>query len=249
MAAYVDTAQRCAENPMTTQTLPIELYYWPTPNGWKITIMLEELSVPYVVKYVNIGKGEQFEPSFLAIAPNNRMPAIIDPEGPGGEPISVFESGAILQYLGRKFGRFYPSDERKRVAVEEWLFWQVGGLGPMAGQAHHFRQYAPEKVPYAIDRYTNEVNRLYGVMDKRLAAREFLAGDYSIADMASIGWTRSYKNQGQDLDDFPNLKRWFETIMARPAVERAVEVGQEHRRNLADDKDAQKVLFGQRARG
>ena len=234
---------------MTTQTLPIELYYWPTPNGWKITIMLEELSVPYVVKYVNIGKGEQFEPSFLAIAPNNRMPAIIDPEGPGGEPISVFESGAILQYLGRKFGRFYPSDERKRVAVEEWLFWQVGGLGPMAGQAHHFRQYAPEKVPYAIDRYTNEVNRLYGVMDKRLAAREFLAGDYSIADMASIGWTRSYKNQGQDLDDFPNLKRWFETIMARPAVERAVEVGQEHRRNLADDKDAQKVLFGQRARG
>ncbi|MDQ2633907.1 MAG: glutathione S-transferase N-terminal domain-containing protein [Pseudomonadota bacterium] len=233
---------------MTTQTKPIELYYWPTPNGWKITIMLEELGVPYEVKYVNIGKGEQFEPSFLRIAPNNRMPAIVDPEGPDGQPISIFESGAILQYLGRKFGKFYPADERARVAVEEWLFWQVGGLGPMAGQAHHFRQYAPEKLPYAIDRYTNEVNRLYGVMDKRLADHEFLAGDYSIADMAAIGWTRSYKNQGQDLDDFTNLKRWFDAILARPAVERAVAVGQERRNNLADDKEAQKVLFGQRAR-
>ncbi|MDQ2704428.1 MAG: glutathione S-transferase N-terminal domain-containing protein [Pseudomonadota bacterium] len=233
---------------MTTQTKPIELYYWPTPNGWKITIMLEELGVPYEVKYVNIGKGEQFEPSFLRIAPNNRMPAIVDPEGPDGQPISIFESGAILQYLGRKFGKFYPADERARVAVEEWLFWQVGGLGPMAGQAHHFRQYAPEKLPYAVDRYTNEVNRLYGVMDKRLADHEFLAGDYSIADMAAIGWTRSYKNQGQDLDDFTNLKRWFDAILARPAVERAVAVGQERRNNLADDKEAQKVLFGQRAR-
>lgn len=233
---------------MTTQVKPIELYYWPTPNGWKITIMLEELGVPYEVKYVNIGRGEQFEPSFLKISPNNRMPAIIDPEGPGGEPISVFESGAILQYLGRKFSRFYPTDERARVAVDEWLFWQVGGLGPMAGQAHHFRQYAPEKIPYAVDRYTNEVNRLYGVMNKRLADRQFLAGDYSIADMASYGWVKPYKNQGQDLDEFPNLKRWFETIGARPAVVRAVEIGQEHRRNLADDKDAQKVLFGQRAR-
>ncbi|MGI6851595.1 glutathione S-transferase N-terminal domain-containing protein [Mesorhizobium sp. 1B3] len=233
---------------MATQVKPIELYYWPTPNGWKITIMLEELGVPYEVRYVNIGRGEQFEPSFLKISPNNRMPAIIDPEGPGGEPISVFESGAILQYLGRKFGRFYPTDERARVAVDEWLFWQMGGLGPMAGQAHHFRQYAPEKIPYAVDRYTNEVNRLYGVMNKRLAERQFLAGDYSIADMASYGWVRPYKNQGQDLDDFPNLKRWFETIGARPAVVRAVEIGQEHRRNLADDKEAQKVLFGQRAR-
>ena len=233
---------------MATQTAPIELHYWPTPNGWKITIMLEELGVPYEVKYVNIGKGEQFEPSFLKIAPNNRMPAIVDPEGPGGEPISIFESGAILQYLGRKFGKFYPADERRRVDVEQWLFWQVGGLGPMAGQAHHFRQYAPEKIQYGIDRYTNEVNRLYGVMDRRLADRDFLAGDYSIADMASYPWTRSYKNQGQDLDDFPHLKRWFEAIGARPAVQRAVEIGQEHRRNLADDKDAQKVLFGQRAR-
>lgn len=241
---------------MVTQTKPIELHYWPTPNGWKITIMLEELGIPYMVKYVNIGRGEQFEPSFLKIAPNNRMPAIIDPEGPssdgkwGGEPISIFESGAILQYLGRKFGKFYPADERGRVEVDQWLFWQMGGLGPMAGQAHHFRQYASEKLPYAIDRYTNEVNRLYGVMNRRLADRDFLAGDYSIADMASIGWTRSYKNQGQDLEDFPHLKRWFETVMARPAVERAVAIGKEEREksNLATDKEAQKVLFGQKAR-
>ncbi len=233
---------------MAQQTKPIELHYWPTPNGWKVTIMLEELGVPYEVKYVNIGKGEQFEPAFLAIAPNNRMPAIVDPEGPDGDPISIFESGAILQYLGRKFGRFYPAGERDRVEVDQWLFWQMGGLGPMAGQAHHFRQYAPEKIPYGIDRYTNEVNRLYGVMNKRLADREYLAGDYSIADMAAYPWVRPHQNQGQDLDDFPNLKRWFEAIGARPAVERAVAVGQEHRRNIAEDKDAQKVLFGQRAR-
>lgn len=230
------------------QKKPIELYYWPTPNGWKITIMLEELGVPYDVHYVNIGRGEQFRPEFLKISPNNRMPAIIDPEGPGGEPISIFESGAILQYLGRKFGRFYPSEERGRVEVEQWLFWQVGGLGPMAGQAHHFRQYAPEKVPYAIERYTNECNRLYGVMNKRLADREFLAGDYSIADMACIGWIKPYENQGQDLNEFPNLKRWFETLMARPAVQRGMEIGQKHRRNVAEDEEAKKVLFGQRAR-
>ncbi len=233
---------------MTSQTAPIELHYWPTPNGHKITIFLEEAGIPYEIRYVNIGRGEQFEPSFLKIAPNNRMPAIVDPEGPDGKPISVFESGAILQYLGRKFGRFYPADERRRAEVDQWLFWQMGGLGPMAGQAHHFRQYAPEKIPYAIDRYTNEVNRLYGMMDRRLADRDYLAGDYSIADMASFPWTRSYQNQGQDLNDFPNLKRWFEAISARPAVVRAVEVGQEHRRNLADDKEAQKVLFGQRSR-
>ena len=233
---------------MTTQTRPIQLHYWPTPNGWKISIMLEELGVPYEVKFVNIGKGEQFEPSFLAIAPNNRMPAIVDPEGPGGEPISVFESGAILQYLGRKFGRFYPADERGRVDVDQWLMWQMGGLGPMAGQAHHFRQYAPEEVPYAVARYTNEVNRLYGVMNKRLADRDYLAGEYSIADIACIGWVRPHRNQGQDLEDFPNLKRWFETVMARPAVGRGMAVGQEFRRNLGDDKEAQKVLFNQRAR-
>ena len=230
------------------QDKAIELFYWPTPNGWKITIMLEELAVPYNVNFVNIGKGEQFEPSFLKISPNNRMPAIIDPDGPGGEPISVFESGAILQYLGRKFGKFYPADERSRVAVEEWLFWQVGGLGPMAGQAHHFRQYAPEKVQYGIDRYTNEVNRLYGVMNRRLAEAEYLGGDYSIADMAAVGWIRPHKNQGQDLDDFPHLKRWYDAIMARPAVMRGMAVGNERRSNLASDKEAQKVLFGQKAR-
>jgi GST-like protein len=233
---------------MTSQTAPIELHYWPTPNGHKISIMLEELGVPYEVRYVDIGRGEQFEPAFLKISPNNRMPAIVDPEGPGGKPISVFESGAILQYLGRKFGKFYPADERARVAVEEWLFWQVGGLGPMAGQAHHFRQYAPQKVPYAIDRYTNEVNRLYGVLNKRLAERDYLAGDYSIADMAAFPWTRSYEKQGQSLDDFPHMKRWFDAIAARPAVQRGLAVGQERRSNLADDKDAQKILFGQRAR-
>ena len=232
-------------------TAPIELYYWPTPNGWKITIMLEELGVPYVVKYVNIGRGDQFAPDFLKISPNNRMPAIIDPDGPDGEPISIFESGAILQYLGRKYGKFYPADERGRVEVDQWLFWQVGGLGPMAGQAHHFRQYAPERIAYGIDRYTNEVNRLYGVMNKRLGDRPFLAGDYSIADMAAVGWVIPHENQGQDLNEFPNLKRWFETILARPAVKRAIEVGKEERarqKALAEDEEAKKILFGQRAR-
>ncbi|MHB0953105.1 MAG: glutathione S-transferase family protein [Allorhizobium sp.] len=228
---------------------PIELYYWPTPNGWKISIMLEELGIPYEVHYVNIGKGEQFAPEFLKISPNNRMPAIIDPDGPGGKPISIFESGAILQYLGRKYGKFYPADERARVEVDQWLFWQMGGLGPMAGQAHHFRQYAPEKIEYGINRYTNEVNRLYGVMNKRLADRDYLAGEnYSIADIACVGWVVPHKNQGQDLDDFPNLKRWFSTVMARPAVERGIAVGREHRKNIAEDDEAKKVLFGQRAR-
>ncbi|MGB8818538.1 MAG: glutathione S-transferase N-terminal domain-containing protein [Rhizobiaceae bacterium] len=234
---------------MNMQTEPIELFYWPTPNGWKISIMLEELGVPYVVKYVNIGRGEQFHPDFLKIAPNNRMPAIIDPQGPGGTPVSVFESGAILQYLGRKFGKFYPTDERARIVCEEWLFWQVGGLGPMAGQAHHFRQYAPEKIEYGINRYTNEVNRLYGVMNRRLADNEYLAGDYSIADMASIGWVIPHERQGQDLNGFPHLKRWYEAVKTRPAVIRGIDVGKEEakRMNLAEDKEAQKVLFGQKA--
>jgi len=235
---------------MTTQDTPIELYYWPTPNGWKISVMLEELSVPYTVKYINIGRGDQFDPEFLKIAPNNRMPAIVDPEGPGGAPISVFESGAILQYLGRKFGRFYPADERARVRVEEFLFWQMGGLGPMGGQAHHFRHYAPEKIPYAIDRYSDECNRLYGVMNKCLAERDYLAGDYSIADMACIGWVIPYERQGQSLDEFPHLKRWFEALMARPAVQRGTALGRAEREksNIAADKEAQQVLFGQRAR-
>ena len=178
------------------------------------------------------------------------MPAIIDPDGPGAKPISVFESGAILQYLGRKTGKFYPADERGRVEVEQWLFWQMGGLGPMAGQAHHFRNYAPEKIAYGIDRYTNEVNRLYGVLDKRLADRPYLAGEYSIADMASYPWVRPYKNQGQDIAEFPNLETWFQRMHDRPAVAKAVKMGEELRANynLATDKAAQAVLFGQRAR-
>ena len=232
---------------MTTQ--PIELFYWPTPNGWKVSILLEELGAPYAVRYINIGAGEQFQPDFLRIAPNNRMPAIVDPQGPGGQPISVFESGAILQYLGRKFGRFYPAEERARVAVDEWLFWQMGGLGPMAGQAHHFRQYAPETIEYGINRYTDEVNRLYGVMNRRLADNRYLGGaDYSIADMACVGWIVPHENQGQNLDDTPHLKRWFEAVKARPAVERGLKVGEEKRSNLASDRQAQKVLFNQRAR-
>lgn len=229
---------------------PIDLYYWPTPNGWKITIMLEEVGLPYRIIPVNIGKGDQFAPDFLKIAPNNKMPAIVDPDGPGGAPISVFESGAILQYLGRKTGQFYPSDERARVAVDQWLFWQMGGLGPMAGQTHHFRIYAPEKVPYAIDRYTNETNRLYGVLNKQLADHEFVAGDYSIADMAIVGWAKLWERQGQDIAQFPHLERWLNTMLARPAVERGLAVGAEDRAklDLATDKAAQAVLFGQRAR-
>ncbi len=228
---------------------PIELFYWPTPNGHKISIMLEECRLPYVVRPVNISRGEQFRPEFLAISPNNRMPAIIDPRGPGGRPISVFESGAILQYLGRKTGRFYPSDERGRVEVEQWLMWQMGGLGPMAGQAHHFRGYAPEKIPYAIERYTNECNRLYGVMNTRLADRPFLAGKYSIADMACVGWTKSYEKQGQDLAEFPHLRRWFETVMARPAVQRAYAIRVDDATKVdMQDPNVRAVLFNQRAR-
>ncbi|MEM6851200.1 MAG: glutathione S-transferase N-terminal domain-containing protein [Pseudomonadota bacterium] len=232
---------------------PIELYYWPTPNGWKVSIALEEMGLDYVLKPVNIGKGEQFEPSFLKISPNNRMPAIIDPDGPGGAPISVFESGAILQYLGRKTGKFYPSDERLRVKVEEWLFWQIGGLGPMAGQAHHFRQYAPEKIEYGIQRYTNEVNRLYGVLNKALEGQDYIAGEYSIADMASWPWVVPYERQGQNLDEFPNLRAWFDRMKERPAVRKGKELGAELRNtDLGDDsKDAEEaraVLFGQKAR-
>ncbi|MCZ6764561.1 MAG: glutathione S-transferase N-terminal domain-containing protein [Alphaproteobacteria bacterium] len=227
----------------------IALYYWPTPNGWKISIMLEELGAPYEVHYIDIGKGEQFEPDFLAIAPNNRMPTIIDPDGPGGKPVSVFESGAILMYLGRKFGRFYPLDnERARIETEEWLMWQMGNVGPMLGQNHHFRHYAPEKLPYAITRYENEAHRLYGVLDKRLAGRDFVAGDYSIADMAIIGWMRSPERQGIDIDEFSNLKAWRERLLARPAVERGIALGFEKRSNIADDERAKSVLFGQRAR-
>lgn len=232
------------------QTRPIQLYYWPTPNGWKISIMLEECGLPYEVIPVNIAKGEQFRPEFLALSPNNKIPAIIDPDGPGGEPISVFESGAILQYLGRKTGLFYPADERGRVEVDQWLFWQMAGLGPMAGQTHHFRIYAPEKIAYAIDRYTNETHRLYGVLNKQLADRDFVAGSYSIADMAILGWAKLWERQGQDIAEFPHMARWLERMLARPAVKRGLAVNAEdrNRTDLATDKDAQKVLFGQRAR-
>jgi len=215
--------------------------------------MLEECRLPYVVRPVNIGVGDQFKPSFLRIAPNNRMPAIVDPDGPGGKPISIFESGAILQYLGRKTGKFYPAGERQRCEVDQWLFWQVAGLGPMAGQAHHFRQYAQEKIPYAIRRYTDEVNRLYGVMNRRLKDRDYLAGRYSIADMAAWGWVVPYKNQGQRLEDFPHLQNWFERVGARPAVRRGFALGREWRQGTLGDKtkeaeQARKILFGQRAR-
>ncbi len=227
----------------------IDLYYWPTPNGWKISIMLEECGLAYRVVPVNIGTGDQFKPDFLAISPNAKMPAIVDPDGPGGQPIPVFESGAILQYLGRKTGMFYPGEERARVEVEQWLFWQMGGLGPMAGQTHHFRIYAPEKIPYAVDRYTNETNRLYGVLDKRLSDREYLAGAYSIADMSAYPWAKLWERQGQDIAQFPNMKRWIDAVGARPAVKRGVAV------NAADrgkydmrDPAVRAVLFGQRAR-
>jgi GSH-dependent disulfide-bond oxidoreductase len=227
----------------------IELYYWPTPNGHKITMFLEEAGLDYEIHPVNIGRGEQFTPEFLAIAPNNRMPAIIDRNpADGGEPISVFESGAILLYLADKTRSFIPQDIRGRVAALEWLFWQMGGLGPMAGQNHHFSQYAPEKIPYAINRYVNETNRLYGVMNKRLAKESFLAGDYSIADMAAYPWIVPYEKQGQKLEDFPHLKRWFEAIAARPATQRAYAKAEEI--NPAQppmDDEAKKVLFGQKA--
>ena len=232
---------------------PIELHYWPTPNGKKITIALEEMGLPYEVHLVNIGKGEQFRPEFLAIAPNNRMPAIVDPEGPDGAPISIFESGAILQYLGRKTGRFYGTTERERVAIEEWLFWQVGGVGPMAGQAHHFLKYAPamepsQDLPYAKDRYRGEVGRLYGVLDRRLADRDYVAGDYSIADMAIWPWAKGWEGQEQDISRFPHMAAWLERVGSRPAVEAGRALGAELRTDASQDKEAQKVLFGQRGR-
>lgn len=197
----------------------IDLHYWPTPNGHKITMYLEETSTPYTIFPVNIGQGDQFKPDFLAIAPNNRMPAIVDrAPADAGAPVTVFESGAILLYLAEKTGLLIPKDLRGKVTVTEWLFWQMGGLGPMAGQNHHFSRYAPEKIPYAIDRYVEETNRLYGVLDRRLAGRDFIAGGYSIADIAAYPWIVPHEAQGQNLDDFPNLKRWFEVIGARPAT-------------------------------
>jgi GSH-dependent disulfide-bond oxidoreductase len=231
------------------QKNPIDLYYWPTPNGWKITIMLEECRLAYNVIPVNIAKGEQFKPEFLAISPNNRMPAIVDPGGPGGRPISIFESGAILQYLGRKTGKFYPRDERARAEVEQWLFWQMANLGPKAGEANHFRHYAPEKLSYAIDRFMNEMNRIYGVMNGRLKDREFLAGRYSIADIACIGWVSRAERHGHDLSRFTNLNRWRDTVMARPAVKRGLKVRVEEAYHVdIHDPKVREVLFGQKAR-
>ena len=225
----------------------IDLYYWTTPNGHKITIFLEETGLPYSIKPVNIGKGDQFKPEFLTISPNNRIPAIVDndPAG-GGKPISVFESGAILQYLAEKTGKFLPADLRGRAEVMQWLFWQMGGLGPMLGQNHHFRNYANEKLTYAIERYVKETERLYGVLDERLADREFVAGAYSIADMACYPWIVLHERQGQNLDDFPNLKRWFETIQRREAVQRAYALAKTI--NPAPPgmtEEAKKILFGQ----
>jgi GST-like protein len=240
-------------------TKPIELHYWPTPNGWKVSIALEEMGLPYEMVPVNIGKGEQFAAGFQALSPNGRMPAILDPDGPDGKPISIFESGAILQYLARKTGQFYGDGERARIEIDQWVFWQMAGLGPMAGQTHHFRQYAPSfitdqrQVAYGAIRYTNETHRLYGVLEKQLAGRDFVCGDYSIADMAIWPWVVPWRNQGQNLDEFPNIKAWYQRVIDRPAAQKGFSVGAELRTAglQASGKaaeEARKVLFGQRAR-
>jgi GST-like protein len=234
-------------------TAPLTLHYWPTPNGHKITIALEEMGLPYEIRLVNIGTGEQFRPEFLAISPNNRMPALEDAAGPDGAPIAIFESGAILQYLARKTGQFCGRTERERIAVDQWLMWQMGGVGPMAGQAHHFLRYAPELdppqvLPYAQDRYRREVGRLYGVLDRQLAKGEWVAGDVlSIADFAIYPWARGWERQEQSLDDKPHMARWLDVMAARPAVQRGLAVAAEARVPLMDRK-AQEVLFGVKAR-
>ena len=232
---------------------PIELYYWPTPNGWKITIALKEMGLPYNLHLVDIGAGDQFKPDFLKIAPNNRMPAIIDPDGPDGEPIAIFESGAILQYLARKTGKFGGTSERNRIEVDQWLMWQMGGLGPMAGQAHHFLKYAPameppNDLPYAKDRYRNETARLYGVLNRRLEGRDYVAGEYSVADMAIWPWACLWEGQQQDLAEFPHMAAWLDRMYDRPAVKAGRAVAKDMRGNLQDNKKAQSVLFGQKAR-
>lgn len=225
----------------------IDLYYWTTPNGHKITMFLEESGLPYTIHSINIGQGDQFKPEFLRIAPNNRIPAIVD-QAPqdGGEPISLFESGAILQYLAEKTGQFLSADLRVRTETLQWLYWQMGGLGPMAGQNHHFNVYAPVKIDYAIDRYVRETGRLYGVLNKHLEQRDFIAGDYSIADMASYPWIVSHQRQSQNLDDFPHLKRWFQRIGERPATQRAYAlVEQINPGSPVHDDKARQILFGQ----
>ena len=227
----------------------IDLHYWPTPNGHKITLFLEETGLPYTIHPVNISAGDQFKPDFLKIAPNNRMPAIVDHDPPGGgAPVSVFESGAILLYLAEKTGQFLPKDLRGRYQVLQWLFWQMGGLGPMAGQNHHFVQYAPEKIPYAMERYVKETNRLYGVLNRRLEGRDFIDDEgYSIADMAAYPWIVPHERQQQNLEDFPNLKRWFEAIKARPATDRAYEKGKQVNTTPTVNETSRSVLFGQTA--
>ena len=232
---------------------PIELFYWPTPNGWKISIALEEFGLPYSVNFININMGDQFEQNFLKIAPNNRMPAIIDPEGPDGKPVSVFESGAILQYLARKCSKYYGSNEREQVVVEQWLMWQMGGVGPMAGQAHHFLKYAPtmnppNDIPYAKDRYRNEVERLYGVLDRQLNDLEFVAGDYSIADMAIWPWASLWKGQEQCIKKFPNVSKWLNRVGNREAVIKGRALGAEKRENGQMDKKAQEILFSKKSK-
>jgi GSH-dependent disulfide-bond oxidoreductase len=226
----------------------IDLYYWTTPNGHKITIYLEEAGLAYKIIPVNISKGDQLKPEFLTISPNNRIPAIVDREPTGGgAPVAVFESGAILQYLAEKTGKLMPSNLRGRYEVIQWLFWQMGGLGPMAGQNHHFSQYAPEKIPYAIDRYVKETNRLYGVLNRRLADRAFIAGDYSIADIAAYPWIVPHQRQGQSLEDFPHLKRWFEAIRSRPATVRAYDKAREINTRPVVTEESRRILFGQTA--
>ena len=227
----------------------IDLYYWPTPNGHKITMFLEETGLDYGIHPVDISAGDQFKPEFLAFSPNNRMPAIIDRDpADGGEPVTVFESGAILLYLAEKTGRLLPSELRGRKAVTEWVFWQMGGLGPMAGQNHHFGVYAPEKIPYAINRYVNETNRLYGVLDRRLADRDFIAGEgYTIADIACYPWIVPWKRQQQNLDDFIHLRRWFDTVRERPATVRAYAKGEPFSSRPTVTEDGKKLLFGQTA--
>ena len=224
--------------------MPIDLYYWPTPNGWKVSIALEEMGLAYDTHLINIGAGDQFKPDFLAIAPNNRMPAIVDPDGPDGAPVSIFESGAILQYLARKTGHFYGETEQDRIAVDQWLMWQMGGLGPMAGQAHHFLKYAKEDLPYAKDRYRTETARLYGVLDRQLAKGKFVAGDFvSIADFAIWGWASLWEGQEQSLDDKPHMARWLEEMSARPGVQRGRALFAEKRADFSKDNAAHKTLF------
>ncbi len=231
-----------------SESATLDLYYWTTPNGHKITIFLEEAGLPYNVHPININNGDQFTPEFLAISPNNRIPALVDHQPQGtAAPLSLFESGAILEYLADKTGLFLPSSGAARYQVLQWLYWQMGGLGQMAGQNHHFSRYAPERIPYATQRYVNETNRLYGVLNKQLEGREYIAGDYSIADMASYPWIRPYEAQGQDLNEFPNIKRWFETMAARPAVVRAYEKADEVHSGAAVSEAGKSILFGQTA--